>query len=109
MERIPCTPNPECKYAGRCFEDIHHPISKNFRKGKPSVITDASELTAYRNCRRVHEETEARSAPVEVTKEEAQRIVDTNAEWLPNCLVEQRMLAEAIASELAINGIRRAS
>lgn len=84
MERIPCTPNPECKYAGRCFEDIDHiywpakdyttPVEKEFRE-----LPENKQLI----CRVLHEQRHATEQP-------------------PLKPDRETML-------LAINGIRRAS
>ena len=64
MERVPCEPSPDCKFFGRCYEDVDHiywpkkgyqtPVEKEFR----DLDTNKQLI-----CRALHDERHATEVP----------------------------------------------
>ncbi len=97
MERIKCTPSPDCpEFLRGCFEDTHHPIRPR-SSIKGDLMREAHKLTAYETCRRVHREVEAVSPIPNLTHDELATIVNTGGTVLPHCLQVEYETAVQIA------------
>ena len=64
MDSVPCTPNPECRYAPDCYVDTHHQYypKKKYRGG---VERQFRELDIHKVviCRALHDEIHATERP----------------------------------------------
>lgn len=64
MERIPCTPTEECRYAPDCYRDVHHAYWPK-RRYKGGVERQFRELEVNKTdiCRALHDEIHATEQP----------------------------------------------